>query len=70
LINLGFTETEMMGQEFNNFCQIPEPTSNDLVQQLLADAEVSHPLLGIIHGVPDPNVLEASQTLQSMFRHW
>ncbi|KFX86648.1 hypothetical protein V490_08980 [Pseudogymnoascus sp. VKM F-3557] len=45
LLNLGFTETEMMRQDFNSFCQVPESTSNDLVQQLLADAEVPHPLL-------------------------
>ncbi|KFY85492.1 hypothetical protein V500_08387 [Pseudogymnoascus sp. VKM F-4518 (FW-2643)] len=70
LLNLGFTETEMMRQDFNSFCQVPEPTSNDLVQQLLADAEVPHPLLGGIHGISDPNVLEASQTLRSMFKGW
>ncbi|OBT68295.1 hypothetical protein VE03_02232 [Pseudogymnoascus sp. 23342-1-I1] len=70
LLNLGFTETEMMRQDFNSFCQVPEPTSNDLVQQLLADAEVPHPLLGNIHGISDPNVLEASQTLRSMFKRW
>ncbi|KFY30421.1 hypothetical protein V493_01915 [Pseudogymnoascus sp. VKM F-4281 (FW-2241)] len=70
LLNLGFTETEMMRQDFNSFCQVPEPTSNDLVQQLLADAEVPHPLLGSMHGISDPNVLEASQTLRSMFKRW
>ncbi|KFY57344.1 hypothetical protein V496_06461 [Pseudogymnoascus sp. VKM F-4515 (FW-2607)] len=70
LLNLGFTETEMMRQDFNSFCQVPEPTSNDLVQQLLADAEVPHPLLGSVHGISDPNVLEASQTLRSMFKRW
>jgi hypothetical protein len=70
LLNLGFTETEMMRQDFNSFCQVPEPTSNDLVQQLLADAEVPHPLLGNVHGISDPNVLEASQTLRSMFKRW
>ncbi|KFY43617.1 hypothetical protein V494_01889 [Pseudogymnoascus sp. VKM F-4513 (FW-928)] len=70
LLNLGFTETDMMRQDFNSFCQVPEPTSNDLVQQLLADAEVPHPLLGGVHGISDPNVLEASQTLRSMFKRW
>ncbi|KFZ12527.1 hypothetical protein V501_04180 [Pseudogymnoascus sp. VKM F-4519 (FW-2642)] len=70
LLNLGFTETEMMRQDFNSFCQVPEPMSNDLVQQLLADAEVPHPLLGSIHGISDSSVLEASQTLRSMFKRW
>jgi hypothetical protein len=70
LLNLGFTETERLSQDFNTFCQLPEPMSNDLVQQLLTDAELTGPFSGGMSGLPDPHVLEASHTLQSIFKSW
>jgi hypothetical protein len=62
-----------MSSDFNSFAQLPEPMSNDLVQQLLNDAELSAPFNGSVGGMggfQDPNVLEASQTLQSIFKSW
>lgn len=68
LLNLGFTETERMTQDFSTFCQLPEPMPNDLIQQLLADAELAGPFGGGMSGLPDPHMLEASETLHSIFK--
>jgi len=57
-----------MNQDFNTFCQVPDPISNDLVQQLLTEAELAGPISGDMSGLSDPRVLEASQTLQSIFK--